>query len=77
MATAFTFSLRVPEESRDTWAEFGRETARDGRTKTWVVLELVRYYCRYGLPLPPGGGQNDLRRMENHGARLDAGRTDA
>lgn len=37
----------------DLWDKFRARAEREGRALKWLLLELVRYYAKYGMPQPP------------------------
>lgn len=46
-----SFLLRDADD--DLWEEFKARAARDGRKLNWIVLTLITYYIRHGMPAEP------------------------
>jgi hypothetical protein len=45
------YPLLIDEYSQlELWRDFRTRVAGEGRTVRWVLMELVGYYARHGLP---------------------------
>lgn len=49
------FILRNADD--DLWERFRARTQKEGRTLRWVILELILFYVRHGLPEAPAKGK--------------------
>lgn len=43
-----SFILRKVED--DLWSKFRERAQREGHTLRWVILTLIAYYIRHGVP---------------------------
>jgi hypothetical protein len=46
-----SFILRKVED--DKWTRFRERAQKEGHTLRWVILDLIAFYTRHGLPEPP------------------------
>lgn len=46
-----SFILRKVDDTL--WADFRARAQREGRPMRWVILALIGYYIRHGLPKEP------------------------